>query len=642
MSYPGSNQYLFSTPDNQHFESIMRYVSGLGWYNGGNFIEKFDEWNNSLKDVIGLSAYTYNSRDADRPIKLHDIDVTITDKYLAVTSPPEEPNTDVDPDDYAVPITPTLSSVTVRSVDIPGYDVEDITISIPGEVDIDAYMPSHPGAAPTVSEVVNPTKPDLTLPAQIVLSEITMPAAPPSITEPSMSMIHPGDVGFSDAVNSFSFAETSYSSPLKPLLETALSSILQSGGTGLGADVENALWERARDRVALLKERQYDEALNFFASRGWTIPPGALMGRLEEALTEQTRSDEQLNYEIMIEQARIAKETTQKNIDQILQFESEYIKLNSDLNNRALESAKALHQAAIDTINANIARHNLRLEGFRVASDHYQKQYQVALLSLERWKAELEGKRVEAEVQKILLEAYNSKVQSVKILAELYQVEVDSARLQIEADKIRIEAYKESVSAYTAGIESVVARVNARNSQIEGEAKKADIFKTRVEAYASRVGASKIEADIQLAEIDAQLKANQLLIEKLKAELDKYNTQIGAAVESAKLKGQKYGYNIDLFKAQSGIAEAQVNAEIEVDKIRTDAALKGYDKILKEAELGVQAYLGLNELQKGAMDTAAGVYAQILASIYGIMHASASGSAGGSISYGVSADGGEV
>ena len=85
---------------------------------------------------------------------------------------------------------------------------------------------------------------------------------------------------------------------------------LEAEGTGLGADVEEAIWNRMLARQELKNADMYYKAENYFASRGFTLPPGALSGKLNEISIEIARNNTNTNNDIAVEQARLAQTNT--------------------------------------------------------------------------------------------------------------------------------------------------------------------------------------------------------------------------------------------------------------------------------------------------------------------------------------------
>ena len=201
-------------------------------------------------------------------------------------------------------------------------------------------------------------------------SSISKPT-PPSIgdletvTIPSITIPDPPG----DPAATFIYNEASYQSQLLIDLEAALLSYVQNGGTGLAADIEAAIWARAQARQEISNERTYSEAFNHFAARGFTLPPGALTGRLLEAVAEQTRADAQMNYEIMIAQAKLAQTNTHFTITSSIQLVGQEREFFDRVANRAFNKAKALVDVVINLYNAKMSGYIARINGKRVEAD---------------------------------------------------------------------------------------------------------------------------------------------------------------------------------------------------------------------------------------------------------------------------------
>lgn len=177
----------------------------------------------------------------------------------------------------------------------------------------------------------------------------------------------------------FFYNEEVYVSDLKDALDAALLAGIQNGGTGLGSSIEDALWARARARNDLSNERVYNEAENYFASRGYTVPPGALAGVLAEAVAERTRSDNQINYEISIEQARLAQTNTHFFLTTSLQLEDVKMTHAATIAQRLFEAAKYEQQARIDVYDAQIKGYSAEVQGAITTVDATLKSYAVML-----------------------------------------------------------------------------------------------------------------------------------------------------------------------------------------------------------------------------------------------------------------------
>ena len=264
-----------------------------------------------------------------------------------------------------------------------------------------------------------------------------------------------------------------------------------------------------------MNERTYDEALNFWAARGFSMPPGVLTARLKEALTEQTRADAALNKDIAIEQARLAKEHQQFIISSGLQMESRLMDYANVVAGRAFESAKFTAQIAVDIFNAKVQKYNADLETYKTAAAVYESQVRAGLLELERYKAQLEGVRLSADIQAQAIEVYRLRLAGVETLVNLYRTEMENARIRSDVEMKRIEAFRAKVDAFTARIGAKTAEFNLYQARIAGEQAKAEVYSRQVEAFGRQVDAAKTEADIRIAQAGAVLEADKQKIEKV-------------------------------------------------------------------------------------------------------------------------------
>lgn len=92
------------------------------------------------------------------------------------------------------------------------------------------------------------------------------------------------------------------------MLLDRIQELLEEGCTGLPPEVEQAIFDRAKGRQDLENARMYTEAEQYFSSRGFDLPPGALAGRLQEINIEITRNNSNLNNDVMVAQANLAQQ----------------------------------------------------------------------------------------------------------------------------------------------------------------------------------------------------------------------------------------------------------------------------------------------------------------------------------------------
>lgn len=87
------------------------------------------------------------------------------------------------------------------------------------------------------------------------------------------------------------------------------------GGTGISPDVEDQIWQRARDRVIADGARVEATAVSEFADRGFDLPPGALAARLQESRFQTLTKTHEISRDAAIDQAKMEVENVRFAVD---------------------------------------------------------------------------------------------------------------------------------------------------------------------------------------------------------------------------------------------------------------------------------------------------------------------------------------
>jgi len=359
-----------------------------------------------------------------------------------------------------------FASASMPTVDI-SYDFQDFT----PEINIEDLRPEPPTDAQLTPGYVEP--PTLREIADIEVPDIEVPS---------------DDTG--ELTTSFVFNEPPYASDLIDAVKTSLLDYIQNGGTGLGADVEAAIWARARARQELQNERVYNEALNFFAARGFTIPPGALGGRLVEALAEQTRADAQLNYEILIEQARLGQEMTKHTLTVSVQLEGVEKDFANKVAQRALDNARAAVDVIINTYNAKVTGYAARVEACKIKAQVAEIR---ANVQINKGNQVIAIYAAEMEKYKAML---TQEMAIVESFAKVYYYKVAG----YEADA------KVAVGLLEGQVEAFKGRLTQANNQTQLSIKEAELI---LQSY---IGALALQTEAMKggANVSAQIAASAL------------------------------------------------------------------------------------------------------------------------------------
>jgi len=359
-----------------------------------------------------------------------------------------------------------FANIAVPENDI-NYDFQEMSLT--------NDLPSLRPEAPSDEELTPAT---VSIPGRPTFSTVTIP----TITIPSYDIVEP-DVNFN-------YSESEYSSDLNTVLIEAVKNAVENGGTGLGEEVEAAIWERGRNRTELENERLYAETEEYFESRGYEIPPGMLSGRLLEITKEINRNNQQLNYEISIEQARLAKEHSQFIISSAIQLEGQEKELFNATAARLLEAAKAAVEVILTTYKTKVDAYVAKLQASSLEVEIAKTQAEVVTKSNENlvsiYQSDIEAYKIRVATELSIVENI-AKVYSYKVAG----YEADAKAIAVTLDG-QIEEYK--------------AKISQANNQTELSLKEAELT---LQGY---LGAMNLTAEGQkaISNISAQLAASAL------------------------------------------------------------------------------------------------------------------------------------
>ena len=522
-------------------------------------VDRFEASQAFAEDLWGIAKdYLQKLQEGNYSLSMGGIDTSVSpiDKNGTNPAKPERPDTSLELPKY--PNDPSLNAIKVDHVDIPSLDASNPSIHYPD--DPDKTLPADPGGPPSITKPNLPTAPDYTISAAPVIKDLTIPPLP-SLDIPSFEGTLPTD-NIDPPSSIFEYNEPEYESLLKSTVEGKLEDLVKNGGTGLATDVEDALLERAKDRLALKNEQMYDEAEKYFSSRGFSIPPGALSGRLSEIQKEQVRAAQQLNYEISIEQAKLAQTNTHFAITSVIQQEANVMTYITNRNNRMLDAAKYVQEAAISIFNSQIANYAKKLAAYQTSAAVYESKIRASALTLENYKAQLEGVKLSSDVQRQKIEMYGIQVSVHNTIAEIYRTRMEAARIQADVERLNLEGYRGEIDAYTARVNGIVSCYNVYQARIAGEAAKASVYAEQVRAYVGKVNAQRAAADINIAEINTEIEVNRNKLEEFKANIENANAILAAKIAKVDAASKIYGYDVDRYKAEISKAIAEVNAEV--------------------------------------------------------------------------------
>jgi len=503
-----------------------------------------------------------------------------------------------------------LVDISVEQVDLPNLDAISPAISLPDAPD-DA-LPTVPTDVPALSDPSIPVSPTLDMPAYPVLDETVLPS-PPEIafaqfegTLPTADLTPPEPM--------FVYDEATYQSDLADAIKTKLYNDVTIGTAVYTEEVWTAIWERALSNLDVELVKAYNQVLNNWEQWNYEMPDGVLSSALQEALAEDTRARLNLDRDITFKRAELQQQQTQFAITSGMTFEKQVMDFTNQVAQRAFEVARYRVQAVIDAFGLKVSSFNARMEGYKALAQVFESRIRAELAKVELYKAQMEGAKIHGELQVQKVQIYTARVDALKVLIELYKAQMDGARLQTEIDRARIDAFKAKIDAVIAQISGVTAKFNLYQARIAGETAKVDLYGKQVTAYATQVQASKVVADINLAQMQALVEGNKDKVAVLTSAIDKYKAdtqyELGKDETGAKVyTAQMAGYDAEVRREGEYLRAKVDNFKAQVSEVVGRAEL-----IVKEMDANLRAATAAKEIQMEALKAVAGLYTQKVAS----------------------------
>jgi len=509
---------------------------------------------------------------------------------------------------------PSFSTVTfpVLSVNPPVWVNPDVPT---------ANVIAEPGTVPAIDPISTPTAPSIVLPSPPTLEDILIPAAP-SITLPVFDTELPSAT--IDEPAPFVWGEPNYVSDIWTDLLAKVLDGIQNGGTGLDASVEAEIYQSLLDRQIEENERLYTEANDYYSARGFTIPVGALSGRLSEANMQISRNNSNASREITRSQAELAQKNTHFILDLGHKLEVVIRNFFTEGTNRLFEANKISAQNAIDIYNTFVAKYNLDIQQYETESKVYEARIRAALIEVEIFKSQIEGAKVTAEVQKSLVDIYRVQLQAVESQMNLYVSEMQGAKILAELEALKLEQYKIETQAYIARLDGEKAKFSLYEIRVKAEGEKARTYGEQVKAYAIEVDAKKAEITAQTAQATLVLDQNKQEVLRYQSELDAYKIEIQAKLSETEAVVAGFRAETDAYNAETSAQSAEYTIKIQELQARIEEARFNMQKAVAEVEAVTNGYTAIKQLQVEGTSGIMNVGAQLTASALNVVNTSLS------------------
>ena len=445
------------------------------------------------------------------------------------------------------------------------------------DVNVNFEFPEPPDlltpVMPTFTERAVPIAPEVNLPD----FEGIMPDGPGDLVDPSNKLNGAEDKfnAYSDKLRSMAVDWVTAQSPAHfdqlAKMEAKLDAYL-NGGTGIQAEVETAIINRSREQQSrnaeATKQAAYDEA----ASRGFTLPTGALMSAVARARQEAANNVHKAITDLAVAQMEMEQKNLQFAITTSAGLRSLMVnaavswagQLNA-LREQSFEFAKSQVSTAIEIHNAGIRIYSARVDAYKTASSVYDTQIKVALSKIDVFRAQIEALKTQTEVDQSKVSLYNAQIASLSAISSLYQSRVEAAKGRASLEKIKLEIYQAETQAFNSKVQAKSAEWAAYTAQLAGDEAELKKYNAELQSYGYELDAYQKKITAKIAEADAVAKENQARTDRYQSEVQAYTATVEAESKRAMADNENNRQLLTAF-----------NAEISAFKIRTDLALAQY------------------------------------------------------------------
>lgn len=253
----------------------------------------------------------------------------------------------------------------------------------------------------------------------------------------------------------------------------------------------------AASDTAVLKKRA--ELTSAWASRNFSMPPGMLIGDINELEIEAANSLRDKAIEINEMRTKLMLEEYFKIWEMFASMEENFVALYTQSLRQSVENEKLRVRTQIELFNASVSLYNSKLDGVRAYIDAYNAELDAALnvdgsystavdaavAAMSENTARVGIYSQQARVAKLQADTKVTAVQALTAPLELYKAQLTGVKANADTAVANIESYREAVRAYAAAVETTSAEVEAYAAQVAAAGSGAAVAETNAKAYAA-------------------------------------------------------------------------------------------------------------------------------------------------------------
>lgn len=387
-----------------------------------------------------------------------------------------------------------------------------------------AYDPSKFGGAPPIPDIdpaERPRPPSFTYPLMPAMLRISLPDVP-VVEFPEMDLEPPTytltppfpwtfeipDIGITD-------------DPMVQACLTRLRNNIEYGGTGLTPEIEQAIWDRDKERSEQQLIDSTDKTTRMWAKKGFSLPDGMLAHALSEIQNEYMNKSLDRSREIAIKQAELEQSNIFKSLELGIGLAFKIIDALIKYAELVFQGQEATAKFANEYIDLQIKTYASLLDAFKAKASVYESGIRAELAKVEIYKAQIQGQETIVSINESNVKLYSEYIRSIALRVDVYKSEVDAMSAWLGVEKAKVETNKIQMDAW------------AEKAKIE-----LALFGGKIDHFKSWVAYNVANAEFDQKLLDANLQqglATQQLNLKAMETTERSNQAICALrVEAAK------------------------------------------------------------------------------------------------------------
>jgi len=352
-----------------------------------------------------------------------------------------------------------------------------------------------------------------------------------------------------------------------------------AGGTGLKAEVEDAIYARGRAKNDAEAQRVQNSALADMAARGFTLPSGVGNATMARARQDAANNNAKMVNEIAIAQAEMEQKNLQFAVTTsaalratAIQSMLGYMQSVVSIHSMALDYAKGILGAVVQVYDLQIKSFSLKLDAYKAAANVYDIKVRASGQLIEIYKGQLQAVETLVGVDRTKVDIYKAQIDSMKSLSDLYKTQVEVVVSKASLEKLKIDLFQAQVQTYAVQVQAKNSEWQGYQARLSGEEAKAKIFTAQVEAFNGKVGAYKSKTDGISEKIKSEAARNNATIQEYAARVSAYEAQVRAktAVASGNIENQRQ--RLTGYKGEIDYAIADASMALEAYKANVQAA----------------------------------------------------------------------